>query len=81
MPIAKYNYDENVRIDGFRIYPNETNLYFYSNGHSAKSAFLRTFISKCQNSTDTLNPEIKCASPKEIDDFINELEIDFYFEF
>ena len=63
MPTAKNNYNENVRVDGSKIYPNETNLYFYSNGHSPKSAFLRTFISKCKNSTETLDSMTKCATP------------------
>ena len=83
-----YEYDEDMDIDGVKIYPNQTNLNFYANGHNDKSAFLKTYIAKCENNTSK-NERFKnisfrntvCAPPYEIDEYIDKLEIDFYYEF
>ena len=68
--------------------PNETNLKFYANGFNAKSSYLSVYIEKCSDDTKQ-NPyyknlsfhNIKCAKMKEIDEFVNKLNVEIHFKY
>ena len=40
---------EEPRVNGSKIYPDEENLFFYSNGHQDISAYFRFIITKCDD--------------------------------
>ena len=50
LPIYNSFY-ENVIVNDTDIFPDDTLLTFYSNGHEDQSSFVSTYIERCQNNT------------------------------
>ena len=88
LPLVYNEFYENLKIEGSKIFPNETNLRFYANGHNDQSSFVSIYIQRCHNKTkdnplyrglDFLN--VTCASSYEIDEFVKTLNAEYYFKY
>ena len=86
---AVYNpFYENLEFDGPKMKPNRSRLEFFANGHNNKSAFLSTYIEKCNNGTKR-NPlykglifnKVMCAPAEEIEKYVGKLNAEFHFEY
>ena len=75
-------------IDGTKLKPNETQLKFFANGFYDKSSFLSTYIEKCNDQTkknalyqNLVFNNVTCAPSSEIDQFVNKLNVEIFFDY